>query len=130
ISTKAADLLKDGNEYRKQSPLTGDESVVAEVKDVAWPKLLDPVDDLPPATIILSVRRQGDKLLVKGVSHDNGIIRFVKGKGQDAKLAFIQSGLVAWSAELPLPKDGRVTAAAVDEAGNRETLTHTVFVKE
>jgi hypothetical protein len=130
ISTKAADLLRDGNEYRKQSPLTGDESVVAEVMDVAWPKLLDQVDDLPPATIILSVRRQGDKLLVKGVSHDNGVIRSVTVNGQEAKLAVIQSGLVDWTALLPLPKDGRVTAAAVDEAGNRETLTHVVFVKE
>src|SRR5262249_28764495 len=130
VSTKAADLLKDGNEYRTQAPLTGDESVVAEVKDVAWPQLLQPVDDLPPATIILSVRRQGEKLLVKGVSHDNGVIRSVTVNGQAAKLDIIQAGLVDWSAELSLPRDGRVVAAAVDAAGNRETLTHVVVVKE
>ena len=52
VSTKAADLLKDGNEYRAQSPLTGDESVVAEVRGLAWPQLLTPVDDLPPVTVI------------------------------------------------------------------------------
>ncbi len=74
VSTKAKDLLADGNEYRKLPPLTGDESVVAEVSDVAWPQLLHPVDDLPPATIITSVRRDGGKLLVRGVSHDNGEI--------------------------------------------------------
>ena len=35
VSTKAAkDLLKDGNKYRQEPPLTGDESVVAEVTDV------------------------------------------------------------------------------------------------
>jgi hypothetical protein len=130
ISTKAADLLKDGNEYRKQPPLTGDESVVAEVKGLAWPELLNPVDDLPPATIILSARRQGDKLLVKGVSHDNGVIRSVTVNGQDAKLDRIQAGLVDWSAELPRPRDGRVVAAAVDEAGNRETLAHVVLVHD
>lgn len=130
ISTKAADLLKDGNEYRAQSPLTGDESVVAEVKGVVWPQLLNPVDDLPPATIILSARRQGDKLQVKGVSHDNGVIRSITVNGQAAKLDIIQAGLVDWTAHLPLPRDGRVVAAAVDEAGNRESLAHVVYVKD
>jgi hypothetical protein len=130
VSTKAADLLKDGHTYRAQPPLTGDESVVAEVTDLAWPQLLDPVDDLPPATIILSVRRQGGTLLVKGVSHDNGVIRSVTVNGQDAQLDRIQPGLVDWTVHVPLPKDGRVLAAAVDEAGNRETLAHVVFVKD
>jgi hypothetical protein len=130
VSTRAADLLRDGNEYRKESPLTGDESVVAEVKDVAWPKLLDPVDDLPPATIILSIRREGDRLLVRGVSHDNGVIRSVTVNGEGAKLDVIQAGMVDWVAQLPAPKDGRVTAAAVDEAGNRETLAHVVHNKD
>ncbi len=130
VSTRAADLLKDGHEYRAQSPLTGDESVVTEVKDLAWPQLLNPVDDLPPATIILSARRQGDKLLVKGVCHDNGAIRSVLVNGQQAKLDVIQAGLVDWTAHLPVPKDGRVVAAGVDAAGNRETLAHVVAVKE
>src|SRR5262245_53990611 len=94
ISTKALDLLKDGHNYRALSPLTGDESVVAEVAGLAWPQILNPVDDLPPATIILSVRRQGEKLLVQGVSHDNGVIRSVTVNGQDAKLATIQPGMV------------------------------------
>jgi hypothetical protein len=130
VSTKAADLLTDGHEYRAQPPLTGDESVVAEVKGLAWPQLLNPVDDLPPATVILSVRRQGGQLLVEGVSHDNGVIRSVTVNGQDAQLDMIQPGLVDWAVHMPLPKDGRVVAAAVDEAGNRETLAHVVFVKD
>jgi hypothetical protein len=130
VSTKAADLLRDGNTYRTQAPLTGDESVVAEVKGLAWPRLLDPVDDLPPATVILSMRRQGDRLLVKGVSHDNGVIRCVTVNGQDAKLDVIQAGMVDWTVELPVPLDGRVAAAAVDAAGNRETLAHVVVVKD
>jgi hypothetical protein len=130
VSTKAADLLADGNAYHTQSPLTGDESVVAEVKDLTWPQLLNPVDDLPPATIILSARRQGDMLLVRGVCHDNGVIRSVTVNGQEAQLDAIQAGLVDWSARLPLPADGRVVAAAVDAAGNRETLAHVVVVKD
>jgi hypothetical protein len=130
VSTRAADLLEDGNTYRVQSPLTGDESVVAEVKGLAWPQLLDSVDDLPPATIILSARRQGDGLLVRGVCHDNGVIRSVTVNGQEAQLDTLQPGLVDWTAHLPLPRDGRVVAAAVDAAGNRETLPHVVFVKD
>jgi hypothetical protein len=104
--------------------------VVAEVKGLAWPLLLNPVDDLPPATIILSVRREGDKLLDKGVSHDNGVIRSVTVNGQAAKLEVIQPGLVDWTIHLPLPRDGRVVAAPVDEAGNRETLAHAVVVED
>ena len=42
----------------------------------------------------------------------------------------IQAGLVDWTVQLPLPRDGRVVAAAVDEAGNREVLAHTVVVKD
>src|SRR5216683_7089235 len=40
---------------RKRSTLTGDESRVAEVRDVDFPTLLDPTDDLPPATVITHV---------------------------------------------------------------------------
>ena len=57
VSTRAKDLLSDGNRYRALPPLTGDESRVAEVKDLKWPKLLDPVDDVPPVTVITSIRR-------------------------------------------------------------------------
>ena len=85
---------------------------------------------MPPATIILSIRRQGDKLLVKGVSHDNGTIRTVTVNSQDAKLDVIQPGLVDWTIFLPLPGDGQVTAAATDEAGNREVMGHVVGVRD
>ena len=108
--------------------LGGDESVVAEVSDVAWPKLLDPVDDLPPATIVLSVKRNGDKLTVRGVSHDNGKIRAVTVNDRNAAMTVIQAGLVDWSIELPVPKDGTITASATDAAGNREVTGHRVTV--
>jgi hypothetical protein len=127
-STKAPNLMHDGSKYRSLPPLTGDESLVAEVSDVAWPKLLDPVDDLPPATIVLSVQRNGDKLTVRGVSHDNGKIREVTVNDRSAALTVIQAGLVDWSVELPVPKDGTITAAATDTAGNREATGHRVTV--
>src|SRR5262249_9206435 len=40
VSTRAKDLINDGSKYRAEVPLTGDESRVAEVRDVAFPKLL------------------------------------------------------------------------------------------
>lgn len=126
ISTTAKPLLADGNAYHEEAPLTGDESVVAEVKDVAWPKLLDPLDDLPPATAITNVRRAGDKLHVTGVTHDNGEITAVTVNGASARLVQTHSGVADWSIELPLPADGRVTAHATDDAGNVEQTKHVV----
>ncbi|MDX1947593.1 MAG: G8 domain-containing protein [Pirellulaceae bacterium] len=126
VSTKADDLLADGNKYRQEPPLTGDESVVAEVSGVQWPTLLTPTDDLPPATIITQVRRSQGKVTVLGVSHDNGEIATVKVNGQPAVVVARGPGVVDWSLELPLPADGKLTAFAADEAGNAEKTPHQV----
>jgi hypothetical protein len=126
VSTKAADLVGDGNKYRQEPPLTGDESVVAEVTGIEWPALLTPVDDQPPATVITHVRREGDKLVVTGVSHDNGDITSVKVNGQPAAIASRSAGVVDWSIKLPVPGDGQITAFAADNAGNAEKTPHQV----
>ena len=126
ISTSAKPLLADGNSYHEEAPLTGDESVVAEVKNVPWPKLLDPIDDLPPATVITNVRRVGDKLTVTGITHDNGEITAVTVNGASAKIVKTHSGVADWSIELPVPADGIVTAFATDDAGNVEHTKHVV----
>src|SRR5262249_37571692 len=55
----------DGLQYHEEKPLTVKHhgpysiihTVVAEVKDVEFPKLLAPVDDLPPTTVITHVRK-------------------------------------------------------------------------
>lgn len=125
VSTKAADLLNDGHKYKKMPPLTGDESVVAEVKNVKWPKLLDPVDDIPPATIMTSVVRRGGKLLVTGVSHDNGEIVAVTVNGKPAKVVSSRAGVVDWRIALPAAGVQRLKAFAADKAGNVERTAHT-----
>ena len=57
-ATNAKDFGADGLKYRAEPPLTGHESQVAEVRRRArFPKLLDPVDDLPPATVITQAYR-------------------------------------------------------------------------
>jgi hypothetical protein len=124
VSTAAKDLINDGNDYKPLPPLTSDESRVAEVKDVEWPKLLDPVDDVPPATIITSVRRDGDKLIVRGVSHDNGEIVSVSVNNANAKVVSNKPGVVDWQLELAVPADGQLLAFAKDKSGNVEKTAH------
>ena len=55
-----------------------------------------------------------------------GVQLFVN--GQPAKLDVIQPGLVDWSIVAPVPADNRIVAAAIDEAGNQETLSHVLMV--
>jgi len=124
VSSAAKDLLSDGNEYRQEPPLTGNEAMLAEVTDVDWPKLLDPVDDEAPATIITQVETQSDKLTVSGVSHDNGIIVKVIVNGREAKRTADQPGVTDWEVSIPKPKDGKVSAFAIDDADNREVNIH------
>lgn len=130
VSVKAKHLIGDGNPYREQRPLTGDESRVAEVRDVSWPVLLDPLDDVPPATVITSVKRDGDKLVVRGVSHDNGVIVSVVVNDREANVTSTNSGVVDWEVTLSEPSDGELTALATDAAGNIERTPHRLAVSE
>lgn len=126
VSTKAKDLMSDGNKYHQDPPLTGDESVVAEVSDVEWPQLLNPIDDLPPATVITQIRRTGDKLTVSGVSHDNGEIDSVTVNGQSAKIQSRGAGVVDWTIEISPPETKAILAFASDRDGNREQTGHRI----
>lgn len=128
VSVKAADLLSDGNQYREVPGLTGDDSRAAEVTGIDFPQLLDPIDDLPPATIITAVRRDGARYLVSGVSHDNGEITRVTVNGQPATVASSQAGVVGWTITLATPADGTLTAGATDAAGNVEQTPHRLQV--
>ena len=85
-----------------------------------WPKLLDPIDDLPPATLMTSVREVDGKLVVCGVSHDNGNIVKTTVNGLQATFVSIRAGVVDWRIELPFPADGILKAVATDEADNEE----------
>jgi hypothetical protein len=123
VSTKAKDLLADGNQYQSLPPLTGDESVVAEVTGLSWPELLDEVDDEPPATIILSVAADDGWIIVRGVSHDNGEIVAVEVNGTAAEFISSASGVVDWQATLEATHD-TIVAFAKDRAGNVEQMAH------
>ena len=88
--------------FREATPLTGDESRVAEVKDVDWPSILEPVDDLPPATMILSVTQRDGRWLAEGVSHDNGAIQEIRVNGKSAE---VQARITREAERLALPHE-------------------------
>src|SRR5262245_52102966 len=111
----AKDAAKD---FRTADFLRGGQLRTAERKDVAFPTdLLSPVDDLAPATTITSVERRAGKLLVRGVTHDNGAVRSVVVNGIAAKLQWVQVGLADWEALVDASADGLLAARATDQAG-------------
>ena len=129
VSTKAPDFSADGLEYRQEPLLTGDESRVAEVHDVVFPALLDPVDDLPPASVITHVARlEGDRLQVRGTASDNGTIRGVQVNGQAARP--LADNFAQWEIVLAGVKPGalRLEARGSDAAGNVEQLPHVLVL--
>jgi len=130
VSTRSRELTQDGLSYHEEPFLTGDESRVAEVKDVAFPKLLDPVDDLPPVTVITHVARRGEQWLVRGTTTDNGQVKRVIVNGREAKP--LADNFAEW--ELVLDEKaaagGRVSAHAEDAAGNVETVAHVVPITQ
>ena len=121
----AKDFGKDGLKYRSEEPLTGHESRVAEVSDIDFPKLLDPVDDLPPTTVITHVVSKDGKLLVRGTTADNGTVTKVLVNGKEASAT--RANFAEW--EITLDRSSRIEAHAVDAAGNVEKRAHVVTVR-
>lgn len=113
---------------REEPPMIGEDVVVEEAGEVSFPQLLEPVDDEPPATAILSVVREDDGIQVRGVSHDNGEIVKVLVNGKEAELVRSTPGVVDWS--IRTGAVGEVTAAAIDEAGNEERTVHRLQLVE
>lgn len=128
VSTRAPDRKGDSLTYRDEPLLTGDESRAAEVRDVVFPKLLDPVDDLPPATVITSTSRRGGKLVVRGTTSDNGTVKRVLVNGKEAQA--LTPNFAEWEAVLEeMPPAGKVSAHAEDAAGNVEQRPHRLLVR-
>ena len=129
VSTASPEYKADPGRYREEPSLTGDESRVAEVSDIEFPQLLDPVDDLPPATVITHVVKTKDgKLRVRGTTSDGGVVKQVLVSGQPAQA--LTPNFAEWEATLDAPTSGSpISANALDEAGNVEQLKHVVIVQ-
>jgi hypothetical protein len=121
MSTKFPDELSKRG-FREFSRWTGPDVRAAVLIPRKFPVLLTPRDDLPPATLITRIRREGDGLLVSGVAHDDGTIASVRINGKDARIAAQQAGVADW--EVTVPVAAEVVALARDGAGNEEKWPH------
>lgn len=124
VSTRSNEY-RDGTKYFEHELLTGDESRVAEVRDVVFPELLDPVDDLPPVTVITHVLADEGRLLVRGTTTDNGPVRCVVVNGREAQAT--EANFAQWEIVLDAPAKeaaAKLVAYAEDTAGNREKMAH------
>jgi hypothetical protein len=128
VSTKTKELENDKLEYRTDPPLTGDASRVAVVDNVQFPKIPEPVDDTPPATVITSVVQKGNRLIVRGTTSDNGSVVRVTVGGKQAKA--LRPNFAEWEAVLTdvTPGQLKLAAYAEDAAGNIEQLPHRLTV--
>jgi hypothetical protein len=134
VSTRSPEYKADPQRYHEDPPLTGDESRVAEVKDIEFPKVLDPVDDIAPATIITSPARGttaklvNGTLTVHGTTTDNFLTRRVIVNGVEARST--DFNFHQWEVQLTGLKPGKLTleAKAEDAAGNVEQMVHRVEV--
>ncbi|WP_425615615.1 G8 domain-containing protein [Anatilimnocola sp. NA78] len=124
VSTRSPEYKAEPDSFRKEPPLTGNESAVKEVSNLPFPKVLDPVDDLPPATVITHVIRQDGKLIVRGTCSDNGEVKQVVVNGEPAKSA--AANFSEWEVSLS-GTSTKLAAHAIDAAGNQEKLTHEVL---
>jgi hypothetical protein len=125
VSTRSGEFKEHAGEFRSEPLLTGDESRTAEVKDLPFPHLLDPVDDLPPTTVITHVHRRADgTVMVRGTTTDNGTVARVRLNGQPARP--VAANFAEWEIILdqPAPRATRLSAQAEDAAGNVETRPH------
>ena len=98
-------------------------------KESDYPRPLEPVDDLPPATVITHVASAAPgKLIVRGTTSDNGTVVRVLVNGHKARALSANFG--EWEVELGGLRPGsvKVSAHAADAAGNVEKRPHIVHV--
>ncbi len=135
VSIKTPESLRRPGKYVSGSPHIGSEALVAEVTDVEFPELLDPVDDQPPATILTwpaagaSVSADEGRLRVRGTSTDNGRVAGVWVNGQPAQP--LGEDFHQWEVTLEDIRPGRLRleAWAEDAAGLSEITRHTLEIE-
>jgi hypothetical protein len=125
VSTRFPGLMTDGD-YRPVADFTGDRARAADVPAVEFPALLDPVDDLPPATVVTRVTVEGTRVVVRGTTSDNGVVTKVLVNGREARA--LSPNFAEWEVVLAGVEPGalRLSAHAEDAAGNVERRPHLV----
>ena len=128
VSIRSPEYKAHADAYRAEPPLTGDESRVTEVSDIDFPQLLDPIDDLPPATVITQVTPRERQLLVQGTCSDNNAVKRVLVNGQAARAT--SDNFATWEVTLDRSGLSEIIAHSEDAAGNIEHLAHTLTLTE
>lgn len=103
---------------------TGADAQAHKMTNVAFPELLMPIDDLPPATLITRIDPIGDRWKVSGVSHDNGNIEAILVNDQEATIVARHAGVSDWMITLETPINRQLVASTIDADGNREQMPH------
>ncbi len=124
VSVKSPEYKAAPEKYKTETALTGDESRVAAVDAVEFPTPVQPVDDLPPSTVITHLVRRGDKVYLQGTSADNGQIVKVTVNGQAANS--LRADFAEWDLTLTVAAGASLKVVATDAAGNVEPRGHTV----
>ena len=92
-----------------------------------YPRPLDPVDDLPPVTVITRAIPQGAQLMVRGTTSDNGSVKSVTVNGMPATAT--RENFAEWQILLPTTHGPmHLTATSTDAAGNVEITPHELTV--
>ena len=98
---------------------------------MAFPKLLDPVDDLPPTTVITQVRRTGRQQGAWSAAppSDNGTVTRVLVNGKEARA--VSPNFAEWEIVLEGVPAGalKIQAHAEDAAGNVEKRPHVMVLR-
>jgi G8 domain len=97
-------------------------------KEADFPRPLDPIDDLPPATVVTHVGSLAvGKLVVRGTTADNGKVVKVLVNGQAARA--LTANFAEWEVVLDGVRPGavKISAHAEDEAGNVEKRPHVLI---
>jgi hypothetical protein len=97
-----------------------------QASSAAFPAPLEPVDDLPPATVIThALTSEPGKLTVRGTTSDGSAVTRVSVNGREARP--LRPNFAEWEVSLPESEgDLELTAFAEDAAGNVETRPHQV----
>lgn len=101
---------------------TGKQPVAAD-----YPGELQPVDDLPPQTVITSVSQTDRGWLVRGTTSDNGVVKRVLVNGGEARA--LRENFAEWETLLPATTARtELKAFAEDAAGNIEQRPHILSI--
>ena len=99
--------------------------------ETTFPSPLEPVDDRPPVSVITGLLRAGPaRLVVRGVSVDDGEVASVKVNGREVRP--LVPDYSRWEIEVDPASmlTMRLTAVALDRAGNGEKTPQTVTLPE